>query len=295
MDASDFRAPAAGRLVRSLAGDVAFVPAPLPPELTFDRALVMAISRADTALSELAGVGRLMPNPHLFIAPYLRREAVYSSRIEGTRTNLEQLLLEEASPTPARDNDVREVQNYVVALEYGLKRLDELPLSLRLVRELHARLMAGGSREQDRPGLFRTEQNWIGGTTIESATFVPPPAEHLNEALDAWEGYLHDHNLPDLVQIALIHEQFEAIHPFRDGNGRLGRLLIPLFLMERKRLPQPLLYVSGFFESNRRTYYDLLQAVRTDGGWRDWLMFFLEAVERSAEAALQQASQVLDL
>jgi Fic family protein len=292
---ADFRAPEAGELVRSLRGPLTYVPAPLPPRLSFDVPLVLALSRADAALSELAGVGRLMPNPHLFIAPYLRREAVLSSRIEGTRTNLDALLLEEAAPRPAPDSDVQEVQNYVVALEEGLDLLSTLPLSLRLVRELHARLMRGVRGEQARPGEFRTEQNWIGGTTIENATYVPPPPERLTEALDRWEAYLHNNDLPDLIQIALIHEQFEAIHPFRDGNGRIGRLLIPLFLIERGRLPQPLLYVSGYFESNRRRYYDLLQAVRTDGAWIDWIRFFLEAVEHSARAAMQQASDLLDL
>jgi len=171
-----------------------------------------------------------MPNPHLFLAPYLRREAVLSSRIEGTRTNLDQLLVEEAAPTQGpTDEDLREVQNYVVALEQGMELLNELPLSLRLVRELHARLMRGVRGEQANPGEFRSEQNWVGGRTIQTAVYVPPPPERLDEVLRDWEEFIHDRRLPDLIQIALLHEQFEAIHPFRDGNGRVGRLLIPLF------------------------------------------------------------------
>jgi Fic family protein len=295
VNSADFRAPQAGQVVRALQGQLAFVPARLPPRLIFDRPLVLALSRADAALSELAGVGRQMPNPHLFIAPYLRREAVLSSRIEGTRTNLDTLLLEEAAPHAAPDSDVQEVQNYVVALEEGIELLSTLPLSLRLVRELHSRLMRGVRGGHARPGEFRSEQNWIGGSTVDTATYVPPPPERLADTLDHWEAYLHDRELPDLIQIALIHEQFEAIHPFRDGNGRVGRLLIPLFLIERRRLPQPLLYLSGYLETNRRRYYDLLQSVRTDGAWIEWIMFFLEGVEQSARAAMQQASDLLDL
>lgn len=296
MNPTDFRAPSAGELVRSLRGDLTFVPTALPPTVEFDKTLVLALSRADAALSELAGVGRLMPNPHLFIAPYLRREAVLSSRIEGTRTNLDRLLVEEAAPQPrADDEDLREVQNYVVALEEGITLLGELPLSVRLVRELHARLMRGVRGGEASPGEFRREQNWIGGQSIESATYVPPPPERLDELLDQWESYLHDRDLPDLVQVALLHEQFEAIHPFRDGNGRIGRLLIPLFLMERGRLPQPLLYLSGYLESNRRRYYDLLQAVRTDGAWTQWIFFVLQGIEASAGAAMRQAHDLMQL
>jgi Fic family protein len=295
MDPREYRAEAAGAIVRSLRGDFAFVPAPLPPDIIFDASLVLALSRADAALSELAGVGRLMPNPHLFIAPYLRREAVLSSRIEGTRTNLDQLLVAEAAPGQPRGEDLREVQNYVVALEDGIGLLDELPLSLRLVRELHARLMRGVRGEEANPGEFRGEQNWIGGRTIETAVYVPPPPERLDEVLSQWEAYIHDRGLPDLIQIALLHEQFEAIHPFRDGNGRVGRLLIPLFLIERRRLPQPLLYLSGYFEANRRQYYDLLQAVRTDGAWVEWIRFFLQGVEESGSAAIQQAHELMQL
>jgi cell filamentation protein, protein adenylyltransferase len=295
MDPHDYRAPSAGTIVRSLRGDYTFVPTALPPEIVFDATLVLALSRADAALSELAGVGRLMPNPHLFIAPYLRREAVLSSRIEGTRTNLDQLLVEEAAPGLKNDEDLREVQNYVVALEDGIELLNELPLSLRLVRELHARLMRGLRGEQANPGEFRREQNWIGGRTIDTAIYVPPPPERLDEVLGQWEAFLHDRSLPDLIQIALLHEQFEAIHPFRDGNGRVGRLLIPLFLMERRRLPQPLLYISGYLEANRRQYYDLLQAVRTDGAWVEWIRFFLQGVEASGAAAMHQAHELMQL
>jgi Fic family protein len=198
--------------------------------------------------------------------------------------------MEEAAPRGSPDGDLLEVQNYVVALEEGIALLGQLPLSLRLVRGLHARLMRDVRGGAATPGEFRREQNWIGGSTIDNAVYVPPAPERLNELLGGWETYLHDRALPDLIQIALLHEQFEAIHPFRDGNGRLGRLLVPLFLIERGRLPQPLLYLSGYLESNRRQYYDLLQAVRTDGAWREWILFFLDAVRRCSHAPGARAS-----
>ena len=244
-----------GRVVRARGGYHAFVPAPLPPKLAYSDDLVLALSRADVALSELAGLGRHLPNPHLLIAPYVRREAVLSSRIEGTTTSLAELLLDDvARGATARDpHDVQEVRNYVTALGYGVTRLKTLPLSLRLVRELHARLMKGVRGEHATPGEFRRSQNWIGrpGSTLETAVYVPPPPEELMETLGVWERFLHDRNtVPDLIQCGLIHEQFEAIHPFLDGNGRVGRLLIVLFLMERGRLSQPLLYISAYIEQH---------------------------------------------
>ena len=261
---------------------------------------VLALSRADAALSELSGLGRHLPNPHLLIAPYVRREAVLSSRIEGTTTSLAELLLEEVAKGAVRGDpdDVREVRNYVTALEYGVTRLRTLPLSLRLVRELHARLMRGVRGEHATPGEFRRSQNWIGvpQSTPETAVYVPPPPEYLMEALGAWERFLHERDrVPDLVQCALMHEQFEAIHPFLDGNGRVGRLLITLFLIERGRLSQPLLYLSAYIEQHRREYYDGLQAVRTDGAWKDWLRFFLAGVEQIAQEAVAQAGKLMNL
>jgi len=285
-------------VVQAPGGFAAFVPAPLPPELTYEGTLVLALSRADAALSELSGLGRQLPNPHLLIAPYMRREAVLSSRIEGTRTSLSDLLRDEVEVERTQDADTQEVRNYVTAMEYGLERLRELPLSLRLVREMHERLMRGVRGDQATPGEFRTSQNWIGpaGSTPATAAYVPPPPPEMMEALANWETFLHQRErFPDLVQCALMHEQFEAIHPFLDGNGRVGRLLITLFLVERGRLTQPLLYLSDYIESHRQQYYDSLQRVRTEGDWSGWLHFFLVGVEETARAAVRQAGGLMDL
>ena len=300
MNSKDFRAPTAGRVVRTAQGYAAFVPALLPPKLQYDEGLVVSLSRADAALSELSGLGRHLPNPHLLIAPYVRREAVLSSRIEGTKASLSDLLRDEAAAplVRAEDNDVLEVRNYVSAMEYGLERLKKLPLSLRLVREIHGRLMKGVRGEHGTPGEFRRSQNWIGpaGSTPETAPYVPPPADYLNEALSDWERFLHEREVfPDLVQCAIMHEQFEAIHPFLDGNGRVGRLLITLFLVERGRLSQPLLYLSAYIEAHRQEYYDLLQRVRTRGDWLAWVRFFLTGVTEIATEAVRHASQLMDL
>lgn len=299
MNPDHYQAPEAGRIVRTPQGHAAFVPAPLPPRLEFDLPLALALSRADAALSELSGLGRVLPNPHLLIAPYLRREAVLSSRIEGTQASLADLLAQEAGQPPhAPADDVLEVRNYVTALEYGIGRLAELPLSLRLVRELHARLMDGVRGERATSGEFRRSQNWIGppGSTAHTATYVPPPVPEMAEALGEWERFLHRRGeLPDLVQCALMHEHFEAIHPFLDGNGRIGRLLITLFLIERERLAQPLLYLSEYIERNRRAYYDGLQRIRTHGDWRGWLLYFLDGVAWSARRAARQAGELMDL
>jgi Fic family protein len=295
-----FTAREAGKVVRTSRRNFAFVPAPLPPAVRYDDALVLALSRADSALSELSGLGRLMPNPHLLIAPYVRKEAVLSSRIEGTSTELSELLRDEAgAEVPARDpEDVREVRNYVNALEYGVKRLKSLPLSLRLVLELHERLMRGVRGNRATPGEFRRSQNWIGpsGSTPETATYVPPPVEEMAECLNSWEHFLHERDkFPDLVACALMHEQFEAIHPFLDGNGRVGRLLITLFLIERKRLSQPLLYLSAYIERNRGQYYALLQGVRTRGDWSSWILYFLRGVSEISKEAVERAGRLMEL
>ncbi len=298
MDTSRFRSTEAGRVVRTPEGYDAYVPAPLPPEIDYGKDLVLALSRADAGLSELSVAGEQLPNPNLLIAPYLRQEAVLSSRIEGTRTTLSELLMDEvAGSPPDRDpDDIREVRNYIEALEYGLGRLESLPLSLRFVRELHERLMQGVRGAHMTPGEFRRSQNWIGppGSTLATATYVPPPVVEMNEALSDWELFLHDRtSLPDLVQCALMHEQFEAIHPFLDGNGRVGRLLITLFLTERGRLTQPLLYLSAYIEAHRSDYYDALLAVRTDGDWRSWLLFFLTGVRETSVRAASQAREIM--
>jgi Fic family protein len=294
---SHFQAPGAGRVLKVPSGYYAFVPAPLPPRIDYDAELVLALSRADAAVSELSGIGRQLPNPHLLISPYIRREAVLSSRIEGTHATLSDLLIEEAEGREPDDQDVREVRNYVTSLEHGMQRLNDLPLSLRLVRELHELLMEGVRGEHAIPGEFRRSQNWIGpaGSNPTEAPYVPPPLE-MQEALNDWESFLHQRDvMPDLIQCAIMHEQFEAIHPFIDGNGRVGRLLITLFLMERGRLSQPLLYLSAFIDGRKQEYYDLLQRVRTHGDWTAWLLFFLEGVQESADAAVRQTGQLMDL
>ena len=300
MNPADFHAPEAGRVVEITHGGYAFVPTPLPPAINYTAELVRQLSRADQALSELSGLGRHLPNPHILIGSYVKREAVLSSRIEGTRTNMDELLRDEIEGPgkPSEDEDVREVRNYVAALEHGIKRLDKLPLSLRLVRELHARLMKGVRGDSAAPGEFRRSLNWIGraGSTMMTATYVPPPPQEMMEALGQWESFLHEREaMPDLVQCALMHEQFEAIHPFLDGNGRVGRLLITLFLIERGRLTQPLLYLSEYIERHRQNYYELLQRVRTHGDWQAWLLFFLAGVEETATKAVALAGRLMDL
>jgi len=299
MNPRDFQSPDAGRVIQTLQGYAAFIPAPLPPKLVYDEKLVVTLSRADAALSELSGLGRQLPNPHLLIAPYLRREAVLSSRIEGTRASLSDILLDELqSSTPKQDADIREVRNYITALEYGVERLRDLPLSLRLVCELHDKLMKGVRGEYATPGEFRRSPNWIGapGSTLANAVYVPPPPDEMTKVLGDWEVFLHTRGqIPDLIQCALMHEQFEAIHPFLDGNGRVGRLLITLFLIERERLSQPLLYLSAYIEAHRQEYYDLLQRVRTHGDWPAWLHYFLSGVTETARDAVSRAGELMDI
>lgn len=299
MDPKEFVCPDAGKVIRMPEGYAAFIPAP-PAKIVYDSELALLLSRADAAVSELSGLGRFLPNPHLLIAPYVRREAVLSSRIEGTRASLSDVLINEVSAeVPSGDDaDVREVRNYVTALEYGIKRLRSLPLSLRLVREVHGKLMKGVRSNSATPGEFRRSQNWIGppGSTPATATYVPPPPAQMDQALARWERSLHERDAhPDLIQCALMHEHFEAIHPFLDGNGRVGRLLITLFLIERKRLTQPLLYLSAYIEANRQDYYRLLQRCRTHCDWPAWLRFFLAGVAETANDALTRADDLMRL
>jgi len=310
MDPERFQSGAAGRVVqRTEAGEVywAFVPNPLPPELrvSLASALGRTHSTADRVLGELGGLGRTMPNPHLLIGPFMRREAVLSSRIEGTQADIEDLYVYEAGQLPlpgvkprTAEADVREVLNYVRALEYGLDRLEELPVSLRLICELHARLMEDVRGEDARPGEFRDRQNWIGAADCKrgEAPFVAPPVDEMHSALDAFEKYLHSINgFPPLIRLALVHYQFEAIHPFIDGNGRIGRLLISLLLVHWELLPSPLLYLSAFFERHRQRYYDLLMAVSERGAWTDWVLFFLQGVIEQCGDALARAKKLQDL
>ena len=280
-----------GRLVRGLGGYRAYVPAPLPPPLAWGQELTFSLSAADRAIGGLAGEGRRLPNPHLFIRPLMRKEAVLSSRIEGTQATLGELLAAEADAAAVRRSaDLQEVGNYVTALEYGLKRLDTLPVSLRLVRELHECLMRGVRGDVATPGEFRRSQNWIGppGCTLENATYVPPPPSELMACLDSWERFLHDDALPPLVHAALAHAQFEAIHPFLDGNGRVGRLLITLLLVEREIIPSPLLYLSAYFEATREEYYQRLLGVTESGEWEEWLIYFLRGVTLQSQDAVDR-------
>jgi Fic family protein len=297
MNRKDFADTASGRLVDTPQGYLAFVPNPLPPPINFDMPLALALSKADAALSELSGLGGQLPNPHLLISPYIKREAVLSSRIEGTKASLSDLLIDEIedSQTRAPSDDIKEIRNYVRALEFGVQRLETLPLSLRLIREIHAELMEGVRGEKATPGEFRRSQNWIGpaGSTPMTAAFVPPPVEALLGCLGDWENFLHTHDvIPDLIQCAMMHVQFETIHPFLDGNGRVGRLLITFFLMQRGRLSEPLLYLSAFIDAHKGDYYDLLQRVRTHGDWVPWIRFFLQGVTEIATEAGQQSKEL---
>lgn len=277
---------------------MAFIPNPLPPPLEFDMGLALALSKADAALSELSGLGGQLPNPHLLISPYIRREAVLSSRIEGTKASLSDLLIDEIEDSHSKrtsTDDIKEVRNYISALEHGVKLLEELPLSLRLIREIHAKLMQGVRGDKATPGEFRRSQNWIGpaGSTPMTAAFVPPPVEEMMNCLSDWEKFLHMRDtIPDLIQCAMMHVQFETIHPFLDGNGRVGRLLVTFFLLERNRLSQPLLYLSAFIDAHKGDYYDLLQRVRTQGEWVPWIRFFLQGVTEIATEAGQQAKEL---
>jgi Fic family protein len=287
-----------GRLVRGPGGYRAYVPAPLPPPLTWDQELTVSLSAADRAIGGLAGEGRRLPNPHLFIRPLVRKEAVLSSRIEGTQATLGELLAAEADAAAVRNSaDLQEVGNYVTALEYGLERLETLPVSLRLVRELHECLMRGVRGDAATPGEFRRSQNWIGppGCTLENATYVPPPPSELMACLDSWERFLHDDALPPLIHAALAHAQFEAIHPFLDGNGRVGRLLITLLLVEREIIPSPLLYLSAYFEATREEYYQRLLGVTEGGGWEEWLIYFLRGVTLQSRDAVDRIRLIDDL
>ena len=284
-----------GRLVQQPGGHAAFIPAPLPPPLAWDGALVTALSAADLAIGRLGGEGRRLPNPHLLIRPFIRREAVLSSRIEGTVSGLDDLLAAEAG-APVRRNaaDLQEVANYVSALEYAVERLATLPLSLRLVREAHRLLMTDVRGNAAAPGEFRRTQNWIGapGSTPSTATYVPPPANALADCLTQWERFLHDRTLPALVHAGLAHAQFEAIHPFLDGNGRVGRLLVTLLLIERDVLPAPLLYLSAWFEATRPEYYARLLGTTEAGAWSAWLVYFLRGVAVEAEDATTRIRRI---
>lgn len=280
-------------LVRSLAGFDTYVPPPLPPDVAFDNDIVLRLSDADRALGELAGVGRTLPGPHLFTRALLRREAVLSSRIEGTQATLSDLMLFEIDQEEPAHSDVREVANYVIAMEFLLGRQRSAPIGLWLLREAHRILMTGVRGEHAMSGQFRDMQNWIGsaGDTITDASYVPPPPERLADCLEQFERHLRGtHALPPLVEIACLHYQFEAIHPFTDGNGRVGRLLVALLLVEWGLLAGPMLDFSAYIEPRRQEYYARLLAVSTHGDWTGWITFFLEAVGAQSRDVLRRAS-----
>ena len=285
----------AGTWRKTLAGYRAFYPAPLPPAIDWTPSLVSKLSKADQLLGRLSGEARRLPNPQILIRPFVKREAVYSSRIEGTQATLGEILAAEAGGVVNRSpDDLREVANYVQALEHGMTRLKNFPLSLRLVKEMHALLMDGVRGEHATPGLFRTSQNWIGpaGCTLKEARFVPPPPEALGDCLKDWEAYLHYSEEPVLITCALMHYQFEAIHPFLDGNGRIGRLMISLLLCEKGALPSPMLYLSAFLDATRSEYYGALTAISEDGDWSSWINYFLNGVIRQTEDVLDRAERM---
>jgi Fic family protein len=304
MDLQAFTPQARRNVIRTSGGYYAYVPPTLPPKIGITWALASQLSEADRAVSQLAGVARTLPNPHLLISPFLRREAVLSSRIEGTQASLTDLLAYEASPatpTPANRasrSDVQEVHNYVLALDYGLPRLADLPISSRLIREMHEQLMKGVRGESATPGQFRTSQNWIGSPncSLNDATYVPPPVNEMHQSLNDLEKFLHSENeLPPLVQIAIAHYQFEAIHPFLDGNGRIGRLLLVLLLCARGILPAPLLYLSAYFEQHRTDYYNGLLSVSRKEDWVSWITYFLKAVTTQSNDAVARSTSLIDL
>lgn len=302
MRPEEFAPQAPGKLLAIGRGVYAFLPDPLPPRLEWSLRLIALLDEARGALGELAGLLRQLPNPYLFIRPFIQKEAVLSSRIEGTQAGLLDVYALEAQvplfPSPKLREDAQEVLNYIRALERGRELLQEIPLSLRLLKEVHAVLLRGVRGGGRAPGEFRRTQNWIGppGSSLEEARYVPPPPGPMLEALDALERFWHsDHGLPPLVEIALVHYQFEAIHPFLDGNGRIGRLLITLMLLERGLLPEPALYLSAYFERHRTLYYDLLLGVSQRGAWEDWLAFFLEGVRTEAKDVAERARRLLDL
>ncbi|MFL6246409.1 MAG: Fic family protein [Thermoanaerobaculia bacterium] len=279
----------------------AFIPAPLPPvpRIVFDGELQKRSERATLALGRLDGVSALLPDRTLFLYSYIRKEAVLSSQIEGTQSSLSDLLLFELDEAPGVPlDDVTEVSNYVAALEHGLTRIREgFPLSNRLVREIHGVLLSRGRGSGKQPGEFRTSQNWIGGTRPGNATFVPPPHTSVEKTMGDLERFLHadDDGLPTLARAGIAHVQFETIHPFLDGNGRVGRLLITLLLCSAGVLREPLLYLSLFLKEHRSTYYDLLDTVRRDGDWEAWLSFFYAGVEETATSAVANAHALSEL
>jgi len=290
-----------GRFVLQPQGYKAFIPEPLPPKppIKFDDELLNLLSEADRALARLDGIVTVLPNPDLFIAMYVKKEAILSSQIEGTQASLEGVLEFEANLVPKENiYDIKEVINYVKALDYGVERLKTLPMSLRLIKEVHKILMENTRGATKNPGEFRTTQNWIGpaGAGLSEAIFVPPPPNMVINLMGDLENFIHQKdNIPPLIKISLIHYQFETIHPFLDGNGRIGRLLITFYLYWKNLLSNPLLYLSFYLKTNREAYYDLLMKIRKESSWGEWIKFFLKGVYETSQESANTAGEIIKL
>lgn len=291
----------AGVMMKTTRGYSAFVPAKLPPDppIMVDSEMQKLLSLADRKLGRLDGITQILPNPELFVAMYVKKEAVLSAQIEGTQASLVDVLNNPSHESDDRTyNEVSEVVNYVNAMNWGLENLSRLPLSLRLIRNIHKILLEDVRDSNKSPGEFRKSQNWIGpqGCTLETATFIPPTVEDMETSMAELEDYMYeDDDVPALIKIALIHAQFESIHPFLDGNGRMGRLLITFWLCQQEILTQPLLYLSYYFKQNRLEYYDRLMAVRAKGDWENWIKFFLRGVATVSDEATESAKKIIGL
>jgi Fic family protein len=291
----------AGRYVMQSAGYRAYIPKSLPPmpPIKYNGELRNLLSEADRALAKLDGIATVLPNTELFIAMYVKKEALLSSQIEGTQASLEGVLRFEANLEPSEDiNEIKEVVNYIQAMNYGLSRLQDMPMSNRLIKEIHEILIKGTRGTHKTPGEFRKTQNWLGppGVNLSEATFIPPPPDTLMDLLFNLEEFIHQKDkIPPLIKISLIHAQFETIHPFLDGNGRVGRLLITFYLYWEKILSRPLLYLSFYLKKNRMEYYDSLMKIRLEGNWEGWLKFFLKGVKEVSEEAANSAKEIIIL
>jgi Fic family protein len=296
-NSKDFADDAPGILLQLVGGHPSFVPNPLPPLLKYEGKIPRLIQDANLALGDLRGSAKTLPNPHMLIRAFQQREALLSSRIEGTVADPHELLFADVNKQETMAPNVREVRNYVDALNVGLQQLEKIPVSLRLIRDLHKTLMHGVRGQEQRPGEFRDIANYIGRPGgFENARYIPPPVREMHSALNHFEKYLHsESDTPALVKLALVHYQFEAIHPFRDGNGRVGRLLLSLLLCDWKLLPKPLLYLSAYFDKHRDAYFDHLLAVSQHGAWNEWIAFFLQGVAEQALDAVERSRKLLDL
>jgi len=288
-----------GYFMNQPTGYISFVPASLPPEppIEYDDEMRALLSNADRKLGRLDGITQILPNPDLFVTMYVKKEAVLSSQIEGTQASLIDVLDDDVKSNSNNDN-IEEVVRYVAAMNYGLKRLDSLPLSLRLLKEIHSILLSSGRGSNRNPGEFRKTQNWIGpkNSTLQTAAFVPPTVADMENALYELEKFMHEtDNIPILIKIGLIHSQFETIHPFLDGNGRMGRLLITFWLCQQNILTKPLLYLSYYFKKNRTEYYDRLMDVRKKGDWESWLKFFLNGISEISDEATNSAKEIISI